>query len=248
VRFDADSSVVAAPTLSSGVVFVLLGIAVVVRRHSGRWLCGAAQKAIMRSARCVMQMGKRYASCIKISMPSFSLHFSSACCAVDLVDQRRRLRACRPSCDRNRPRMRCWEQAPRKSRSNLLSPSNRVCPRSRCCTLTVRSPTITTRGATPLIQGAACFLEESREGTYIVSWRALSEVDGHVTSGIVCVFGRQPIDPAKLSARVQARVTSTLDMIARALTFIGQGRDCRGGGHGSLAGCGARVESGAVDR
>ena len=30
VRFDADSSVVAAPTLSSGVVFVLLGIAVVV--------------------------------------------------------------------------------------------------------------------------------------------------------------------------------------------------------------------------
>jgi copper transport protein len=66
-------------------------------------------------------------------------------------------------------------------------------------------------------------LKESREGTYIVSWRALSEVDGHVTSGAFVFSVGQPIDPAKLSAQGSGAVTSPLDMIARALTFIGQG-------------------------
>jgi copper transport protein len=66
-------------------------------------------------------------------------------------------------------------------------------------------------------------LQESREGTYIVSWRALSEVDGHVTSGSYVFSVGQPIDPAKLSAQGSGAVTSPLDMLARALTFIGQG-------------------------
>jgi hypothetical protein len=65
-------------------------------------------------------------------------------------------------------------------------------------------------------------LKDSREGTYIVSWRALSEVDGHVTSGSFVFSVGQPIDPAKLSAQGSGAVTSPLDMIARALTFIGQ--------------------------
>jgi copper transport protein len=66
-------------------------------------------------------------------------------------------------------------------------------------------------------------LKESRQGTYIVSWRALSEVDGHITSGSFVFAVGQPIDPAKLSAQESGAVTSPLDMIARALTFIGQG-------------------------
>jgi copper transport protein len=65
-------------------------------------------------------------------------------------------------------------------------------------------------------------LKDSREGTYIVSWRALSEADGHVTSGSFVFSVGQPIDPAKLSAQGSGAVTSPLDMIARALTFIGQ--------------------------
>src|SRR5512147_808606 len=65
-------------------------------------------------------------------------------------------------------------------------------------------------------------LKESREGTYIVSWRALSEVDGHVTSGSFVFSVGQPIDPAKLGAQGSGAVTSPLDMLARALTFIGQ--------------------------
>ncbi len=40
-------------------------------------------------------------------------------------------------------------------------------------------------------------LKDSREGTYIVSWRALSEADGHVTSGSYVFSVGQPIDPAK---------------------------------------------------
>jgi copper transport protein len=65
-------------------------------------------------------------------------------------------------------------------------------------------------------------MKESRAGTYIVSWRALSEVDGHVTSGSYVFSVGEPIDPAKLSGQGSGAVTSPLDMIARALTFIGQ--------------------------
>jgi copper transport protein len=65
-------------------------------------------------------------------------------------------------------------------------------------------------------------LKESRAGTYIVSWRALSEVDGHVTSGSYVFAVGQPIDPAKLGAQSSGAVTSPLDMLARALTFAGQ--------------------------
>jgi copper transport protein len=65
-------------------------------------------------------------------------------------------------------------------------------------------------------------LKESRAGTYIVSWRALSEVDGHVTSGSYVFSVGQPIDRTKANATVTGAVTSPLDMIARALTFIGQ--------------------------
>ncbi len=65
-------------------------------------------------------------------------------------------------------------------------------------------------------------LKDSRAGTYIVSWRALSEADGHVTSGSFVYSVGQPIDPAKLGEQGSGAVTSPLDMIARALTFIGQ--------------------------
>ena len=65
-------------------------------------------------------------------------------------------------------------------------------------------------------------LKDSREGTYIVSWRALSEADGHVTSGAFVYSVGQPIDPARLGQQSSGAVTSPLDMIARALTFIGQ--------------------------
>jgi copper transport protein len=65
-------------------------------------------------------------------------------------------------------------------------------------------------------------LKEPREGTYIVSWRALSEADGHVTSGSFVFSVGQPIDRTKAGATTTGAVTSPLDMIARALTFIGQ--------------------------
>jgi len=65
-------------------------------------------------------------------------------------------------------------------------------------------------------------LQDSREGTYIVSWRALSEADGHVTSGSYVFSVGQPIDPTKAGATGTSAVTSPLDMLARALTFIGQ--------------------------
>jgi copper transport protein len=65
-------------------------------------------------------------------------------------------------------------------------------------------------------------LKDARDGTYIVSWRALSEADGHVTSGSFVFSVGQPIDPAKLGVQGSGAVTSPLDMIARALTFIGQ--------------------------
>lgn len=65
-------------------------------------------------------------------------------------------------------------------------------------------------------------LKESREGTYIVSWRALSEADGHVTSGSFVFSVGQPIDRTKANATTTGAVTSPFDMLARALTFIGQ--------------------------
>ena len=65
-------------------------------------------------------------------------------------------------------------------------------------------------------------LKDSQPGTYIVSWRALSEVDGHVTSGSYVFSVGQPIDPAKLGVSGSGTVISPLDMIARALAFIGQ--------------------------
>jgi copper transport protein len=65
-------------------------------------------------------------------------------------------------------------------------------------------------------------LKDSRQGTYIVSWRALSEADGHVTSGAFVFSVGQPIDPTKLGQQGSGAVTSPLDMLARALTFIGQ--------------------------
>jgi len=68
----------------------------------------------------------------------------------------------------------------------------------------------------------AVSLKDSRAGTYIVSWRALSEADGHVTSGSYVFSVGQPIDQTKANVTATGAVTSPLDMIARALTFIGQ--------------------------
>ncbi|GEM_PF-1334473 len=65
-------------------------------------------------------------------------------------------------------------------------------------------------------------LKDARQGTYIVSWRALSEADGHVTSGSFVFSVGQPIDRTKANATTTGAVTSPLDMLARALTFIGQ--------------------------
>jgi methionine-rich copper-binding protein CopC len=48
-------------------------------------------------------------------------------------------------------------------------------------------------------------LKDSREGTYIVSWRALSEVDGHVTSGAFVFSVGQPIDPRSWARKVRAQ-------------------------------------------
>ncbi|HEY4689035.1 MAG TPA: copper resistance protein CopC [Anaerolineae bacterium] len=64
-------------------------------------------------------------------------------------------------------------------------------------------------------------LHDAREGTYIVSWRVLSAVDGHITSGSFVFAVGQPIDRTIASAPGGA-VTSPLDMAARALNFIGQ--------------------------
>jgi copper transport protein len=65
-------------------------------------------------------------------------------------------------------------------------------------------------------------LNDSRHGTYIVSWRALSETDGHVTSGSFVFSVGQPIDQTKAGVTTTSAVTSPFDMLARALTFIGQ--------------------------
>ena len=67
-------------------------------------------------------------------------------------------------------------------------------------------------------------LRATREGTYIVSWRALSAADGHVTSGSF-IFSVGKV--SNLAAGLQlsqgtSAATSPLDMLARALTFVGQ--------------------------
>lgn len=66
-------------------------------------------------------------------------------------------------------------------------------------------------------------LKDSRQGTYIVSWRALSEADGHVTSGSYVFSVGKPIDQTAAAAgETESTATSPLDVIGRALTFIGQ--------------------------
>jgi copper transport protein len=67
-------------------------------------------------------------------------------------------------------------------------------------------------------------LKDSRQGTYVVSWRVLSAVDGHITSGAFVFSVGKPIDLTKVSGSSQSEgsVTSPIDMLARALTFIGQ--------------------------
>ncbi len=64
-------------------------------------------------------------------------------------------------------------------------------------------------------------LAESREGTYLVSWRVLSAVDGHITSGSWVFSVGKPVDRS-VGGEAGGAVTSPLDMVARALNFIGQ--------------------------
>jgi copper transport protein len=64
-------------------------------------------------------------------------------------------------------------------------------------------------------------LTDQRQGTYIVSWRVLSSADGHITSGAFVFSVGKPINTA-ITGESRAASTSPLDMLARALTFIGQ--------------------------
>lgn len=64
-------------------------------------------------------------------------------------------------------------------------------------------------------------LKDSRQGTYVVSWRVLSAVDGHITSGAFVFSVGKPINQA-VGADSGGAVTSPIDMLARALTFVGQ--------------------------
>jgi copper transport protein len=64
-------------------------------------------------------------------------------------------------------------------------------------------------------------LAETREGTYLVLWRVLSAVDGHITSGSFVFSVGKPIDRS-VGAQSGGAVTSPLDMLARALSYIGQ--------------------------
>ncbi|HET7375794.1 MAG TPA: CopD family protein, partial [Anaerolineae bacterium] len=64
-------------------------------------------------------------------------------------------------------------------------------------------------------------LTDRRQGTYIVSWRVLSSADGHVTSGAFVFSVGKPINAA-VAGESSTAATSPLDMLARALTFIGQ--------------------------
>lgn len=65
-------------------------------------------------------------------------------------------------------------------------------------------------------------LKETRNGTYIVSWRALSAVDGHLTSGSYVFSVGEPIERGVGSPARSGAITSPVDMLARALAFIGQ--------------------------
>ncbi len=65
-------------------------------------------------------------------------------------------------------------------------------------------------------------LTDSRAGTYIVSWRVLSATDGHITSGAFVFSVGKPINQTVGSNQAGGAVTSPIDMLARALTFIGQ--------------------------
>lgn len=64
-------------------------------------------------------------------------------------------------------------------------------------------------------------LKEARQGTYVVSWRVLSAVDGHITSGAYVFSVGKPINQT-VGADSGGAVTSPIDMLARALTFVGQ--------------------------
>jgi len=65
-------------------------------------------------------------------------------------------------------------------------------------------------------------LNDARQGTYIVSWRVLSAADGHITSGAFVFSVGKPINQAIGADQAGGAVTSPIDMLARALTFIGQ--------------------------
>ncbi|MBI5566622.1 MAG: copper resistance protein CopC, partial [Chloroflexi bacterium] len=65
-------------------------------------------------------------------------------------------------------------------------------------------------------------LNDARQGTYIVSWRVLSAVDGHITSGAFVFSVGKPINQSVGTDQAGGAVTSPIDMLARALTFIGQ--------------------------
>ncbi|HLF28513.1 MAG TPA: copper resistance protein CopC [Anaerolineae bacterium] len=65
-------------------------------------------------------------------------------------------------------------------------------------------------------------LAEQREGTYIVAWRVLSAVDGHLTSGSFVFAAGKPLNRSGINRPAGGAVTSPLDMLARALNFIGQ--------------------------
>jgi copper transport protein len=68
-------------------------------------------------------------------------------------------------------------------------------------------------------------LAEARDGTYLVSWRVLSAVDGHITAGSFVFSVGQPIDRSVGGAgggAVTSPLNTPLGAVARALNFIGQ--------------------------
>ncbi len=68
-------------------------------------------------------------------------------------------------------------------------------------------------------------LGDAREGTYVVSWRVLSSVDGHITSSSYVFSVGGPIDRSvggKAGGAVTSPLSTTLAPVARALGFIGQ--------------------------
>ena len=203
VRFDAGSAAAAAPSLSTGVVFVLLGIAVSRRRYSGHWLCGDAQESVMRirnpgtARQGSVRKSRAYVSHFISTMPrslrtSLVLALLLAVSISGVVFAHADIARSDPAANA------VLDRAPAQITIEFTEPSNRACPRSRCCTTMVRSPTTTIRTRDPNDSKVLhVSLKDSREGTYIVSWRALSEADGHVTSGSFVFSVGQPIDPAK---------------------------------------------------